>query len=206
MRIITIARPYGAGGHTVGQEVARRLGFDLVEEEEMINAVAKKVNVSPAWVRSIEKERGYRLMNFISNLVSPSLLERLQGDEKRGDINEDIYVETLENVMLEIAGKTEAVIVGRGGQYFLQNHPRAVHVLLAADKAYRVRFLEEHYDLNEARASQMVLRKDSRRNNFYKKIHHKHYNNPNLYTVVLNMTRISIDKAVDVISDLAKDM
>ncbi len=40
MRIVTIARAFGAGGYTVGQEVSKRLGFELIEEE-MVNAVAK---------------------------------------------------------------------------------------------------------------------------------------------------------------------
>ena len=43
MRIVTIARPFGAGGHTIGLEVSKRLGFELIEEE-MVNAVAKKAN------------------------------------------------------------------------------------------------------------------------------------------------------------------
>jgi cytidylate kinase len=108
--------------------------------------------------------------------------------------------------MLEIARETNAVIVGRGGQYFLQDHPQAVHVLLIADKAFRARFLQEHYDMNKDQARQVISRGDRRRDHFYKKIHHKNYNNASLYTVVLNMGRISIDKAVDVISELVKDL
>lgn len=205
MRIVTIARPFGAGGHTVGKEVAKRLGFELIEKG-IVDAVAKKAKVSPDWVKAIEKERGNQLMNFISSLVSINFLDRLQQEKDRGYIDEKIYVDTLQEVMLEIARETDAVIVGRGGQYFLENHPQAVHVLLTADDPFRVRFLQEHYDMDQEQARQVISRGDKRRHNFYKKIHHEDYSSSSLYTVVLNMTKISINRAVDIIAGLVEDL
>ena len=113
---------------------------------------------------------------------------------------------TLQEVMLEIAREADTVIVGRGGQYFLENHPQAVHVLLTADDTFRVRFLQDHYDMDEDQARQVISRGDKRRHNFYKKIHHEDYNSSSLYTVVLNMTKISIDRAVDIIEGLVEDL
>ncbi|MDI6798362.1 MAG: cytidylate kinase family protein, partial [Desulfatibacillaceae bacterium] len=94
MKVVTIARLFGAGGHTIGEKVAKRLGFELVEEE-MINIVARKTKVSPEWVQSVESERGNWLMNFLGTIVSPSFLERLAEEEGQGYIDEDIYKETL---------------------------------------------------------------------------------------------------------------
>lgn len=205
MRIVTIARPFGAGGHTVGQEVSKRLGFELIEKG-IVDAVAKKAKVSPGWVKAIEKERGNQLINFVNSLVSISFLDRLQEEKNRGYIDEKIYVNTLQEVMLEIARETDAVIVGRGGQYFLEDHPQAVHVLLTADDTFRVNFLQDHYDMDEDQARQVISRGDKRRHNFYKKIHHEDYNSSSLYTVVLNMSKISIDRAVDIIAGLVEDL
>ena len=74
MRIVTITRPFGAGGHTVGQEVSKRLGFELIEKQ-VVDAVAKKAKVSPDWVKAIEKERGNQLINFVNSLVSINFLD-----------------------------------------------------------------------------------------------------------------------------------
>jgi cytidylate kinase len=205
MRIVTIARSFGAGGHTVGIELSKRLGFELVEEE-VLNAVAKKAKVSPGWVKAIEKERGNQLMNFINSLVSISYIDQLQKEKNRGYLDEKIYVDTLQEVMLEMTREADTIIVGRGGQYFLKDHPQAVHVLLTANKAFRIKFLQEYYDMNKERARELILRGDKRRQNFYKKIHHKDYNSNSLYTVVLNMTKISVDKAVNIIEDLVEGL
>jgi len=145
-------------------------------------------------------------VNFLHSLVSPSYIDRLQEEKNRGYIDEKIYIDTLQSVMLEMARETDTVIVGRGGQYFLKDHPQAVHVLLTANKVFRVKFLQEHYNMNKDRARQVILRGDKRRQNFYKKIHHKNYNSNSLYTVVLNMKRISIDRAVSIIEDLVEDL
>ncbi|MBW1988464.1 MAG: cytidylate kinase-like family protein [Deltaproteobacteria bacterium] len=202
MPVITIARPFGAGGHTVGRLVAERLGYTLVKEE-MVNAVAEKARVSPDWVRSIEKERGNALMNFISGLVSSDFVERLLED-RHGYIDEKIYVDTLSQVMEEIAREGNAVIIGRGGQYLLHDHPNAFHVLLTADDESRVKFLSRHYNLSEAQAKKAVSRGDKRRTNFYKKLKHKDYDDPSLYHMVLNTARVDIDRAVDLICLLAR--
>ena len=146
------------------------------------------------------------MINFINSLVSINFLDRLQEDKNRGYIDEKIYVDTLQDVMLEVARETDAVIDGRGGQYFLEDHPQAVHVFLTADDTFRVKFLQEHYDMDKEQAQQVILRGDKRRHNFYKKIHHEDYNSNSLYTVVLNMTKIRIDRAVDIIEGLVKDL
>ena len=205
MKVVTIARLFGAGGHTIGEKVAKRLGFELVEEE-IINVVARKRKVSPEWVQSVESERGNWLMNFINTIVSPSFLERLAEEEGQGYIDEDVYKETLKEVMEEIARESNTVIVGRGGQYFLHDHPQAVHVLLIADKPHRIKFLMERYKMSEARAKRVIRRGDKRRNNFYKKIGEKHFNDPALYTVVINMDSVLVERAVEIIVDLASDL
>ena len=201
MSVLTIARPFGAGGKTVGKIVAKKLGYKLVEEE-MVIAVAKKARVSPDWVRSVEKERGNFLLNFIEGIVSPSFIEKLQNDKHRGYIDEDIYADLLAEVMEEFARENNVVILGRGGQYFLKDFKGVCHVLLTDNFDSRVKFIEKHYNMSFSRARQVVSRGDKRRANFYKKLKHKHYDDPSLYDIVINMGRVDIDAACGLITDL----
>ncbi len=203
MAVITIARPFGAGGHTVGARVAERLGYHLVNEE-MVNAVAEKARVSPDWVEDMEKNLGNTLLNFVSGLVSTDFVERLLED-RHGYLDEKIYAETLREVMQEIARENEAVIIGRGGQYFLANHPAAFHVLLMADENTRIRFIARQYDLPVGEAKKVIARGDKRRKNFYRKLKQKDYDDPSLYHLVINTARLDIGKAVDLICLMVRD-
>ena len=63
MSVITIARQFGAGGKTLGELVAKRLGYMLVDEE-IVEMVAQEANVSTDWVDSIAREAGSEKMQI----------------------------------------------------------------------------------------------------------------------------------------------
>ncbi|MBW2591551.1 MAG: cytidylate kinase-like family protein [Deltaproteobacteria bacterium] len=166
MSVITISRQFGAGGITLGAMVAKKLDYTFVDNE-IIQMVAKKAKVSTNWVESIEKEAGGKLLKFISGVVSKKLIDQVL-DDKRGYIDEEIYVDLLYKIIAQIADEGNAVILGRGGQYILKDRDDVFHVLLIADKADRVKFMEERYELTPAQALQSVNREDKRRTNLYR--------------------------------------
>ena len=108
MAVITISRQFGAGGKTLGEMIAKKLNYSFVDNE-IIQMVAKKAKVSTHWVESIEKEAGGKLLKFMTGLVSKSLVERIL-DEKRGYIDEEIFVDLLNKIITQIAEEGNAVI------------------------------------------------------------------------------------------------
>lgn len=197
MAVITISRQYGAGGKTLGELVSSRLNY-YYAVDDIIQMVAWEANVTFEWVECIEKEAGGTLLKFISGPGRKKYSESLSGD-KPGFINEEIYVHLLHQIINKIAEEGNAVILGRGSQYILQEHPEAFHVLLVADKADRVRFMEENYGLSNKEALAVVNRRDKRRINLYKKFGKQDYDQPHLYHLVINMSQNSMDKAVDLV-------
>ena len=53
--IITISREYGAGGHTIGQRVAKELGIEFYDRD-IIKAAAKESGLDTAEVEHAEEE------------------------------------------------------------------------------------------------------------------------------------------------------
>ena len=202
MAVITISRQFGAGGKTLGEMVAKKMNYSFVDSE-IIQMVAKKAKVSTHWVESIEKESGGKLLKFMTGLISKSLVERVL-DEKYGYIDEEIFIDLLNKIIVEIADEGDAVILGRGGQYILRDREDAFHVLLIAHLNDRIRFMEKQYDLSTAHASQAVIREDKRRSNFFRKFGKEDYDNPDLYHLSLNMSKLKLEKACDLICDLLK--
>ena len=202
MAVITISRQFGAGGKTLGTMMAKQLGYTFVDNE-IIQMVAKDAKVSPNWVEAMEKEAGGKLQKFLTKIVPKNLVDRILDDE-RGYIDEEIYVETLRKIITKIALEDNAIILGRGSQYILQDKPDAYHLLLIADKEYRVKFMEENYNLNPSQAINSVNSEDKRRLNLYRKFGKQDYDEPNLYHMVLNMGKISLEKACDLVETLIK--
>ncbi len=200
MAVITISRQFGAGGITLGKMIAEKYGY-IFADTEVIKMVAEMANVSTHFVETIEKEAGGKFSKFISKMVSKPLVERILKDE-RGYIDEEIYMDYLVLIIAQMADDGDVVILGRGSQYILNDHPDAYHILLIDEFENRVRFMRENYDLSEKRAIHVVKSEDKRRKNLYQKLGKTDYDNSSLYHLVLNMSKISLDKALQLVCEL----
>ena len=200
MAVITISRQFGAGGLSLGRKVADMLGYSFFDEE-IIQLVAQKAQVSSDWVRSIEKEAGGKLDKFISNLIPRSVVDRIL-DDQRGYIDEEIYVDLLDQVISKVAEADNSIILGRGGQYILKGHPGVFHVLLVADIDHRIGFVETKYQLTRSQATQTVNSEDKKRINLYRKFNKTDYDRPDHYHLTLNMSKISLEKAAELVKAL----
>jgi cytidylate kinase len=203
MAVITISRQYGAGGKTLGQMIAEEFGYSFADND-IIQRLAKTANVSEHWVESFEKEAGGRFSRVISSMVSQRLVDRILKDE-RGYLDEKIYLDYLVLIIAQLADDGDVVILGRGSQYILDDHPDAFHVLLVDSFENRVKFMIENYDLAHKRAIQVVSSEDKRRLNLYRRLSKTDYDDPALYHLVLNMGKIDMQTALQLVCKLVKD-
>jgi cytidylate kinase len=200
--VITISRQFGAGGRTLGKMISKQLGYRLFDDL-IIQEIAKHAKVSKNMVISMERTAGGALSKLISSLISSDYIDRLMGDGK-GYMDEEIYVQVLHDVMVKLASEGNVVLVGRGGQYILKDFEGACHIYMVANMADRVTFMQKHYNLSDAKAEAAVLRGEKNRTNLYKKFGKRDFNDPNLYHMTLNMSRVSLEKAVALTCDLVE--
>ncbi len=199
MAVVTISREFGAGGRILGKHIAEALNYILVDED-IIEQVAQEAKVSSNWVKSIENEAGGTLLRYISGLgpFRKSYVERL-AEHKKGYIDGHIYVELLHKIITQIAEGGNAVIIGRGGQYILKNHPETVHLMLVADLEHRIHFMETQYNLSRKQAAFVVDKQSKRRKNLYRYFGREDYDLPVHYHMILNMSKLSMEKAAEMV-------
>ena len=202
MAVITISRQFGAGGKTLGEMLAKELNYEFADND-ILAKVAEMANVSTHCVQTVESEAGGKLSRFISRMVSKPMVERILKDE-RGYIDEEIYLDYLVLIIAQIADEGDVVILGRGSQYILDDHPDAFHVLLIDEYENRVKFIEEKYELSRNKAAAWVGKEDKRRRNLYQKFGKTDYDDPFLYHLVLNMGRFNMDQACRQVLQLMK--
>ncbi len=202
MAIITISRQFGAGGITLGNMIARSLGYTFADNN-IIQRIAEKANVSTNWVESFEKEAGSTLSRIVSSMVSRPLLDRVLADE-RGYLDEKIYLDELDLIFTQLAEEGNVVILGRGGQYILKDHPDAIHILLVDSLESRIQFMMKHYDLPRKKAERTIENEDTRRFNLYQRLGKSDFENPLLYDTVLNMGRIGLESALEMVKGLVE--
>ena len=200
MAVITISRQFGAGGITIGKMIAESLGYSFADND-ILQRVAKEANVSTHWIESFEKEAGSKLSRLISSMVSKRFLDRVLADE-RGYLDEQIYLDYLVLIIAQFADEGDVVILGRGSQYILNDHPDAVHILLVNEFENRVKFMMDRYEISRKKAERTVVNEDRRRVSLYKRLGKSDYENPQLYHMVLNMGRLDLETARDMVCKL----
>lgn len=205
MAVITISRQFGAGGKTFGKGIADKLGYSFADED-IIERAAVEIHVSADWKEIVELEPGGKFQRYISKLnpFGESLMERPLNDKQR-NINGYKYVELLNTIINQFAKEGDAVIVGRGGQYILENFEGAYHILMIADQKDRVQFMMDNYPYSYDKAAQVVKRMETRRANLYGFFGRKDYDDLTRYHLTINMSMLGIEKAEELVCELVSE-
>lgn len=203
MSVITIARQLGAGGKTVGEKVAKELGYAFFDNE-IIQMVAEKAKVSNEVVETLEKDTGGKFFKFFAGLVPKNFADRVEEAEP-GSLTEVIYVDLLHKIIKQIADSGDVVILGRGSQYILHDMPETYHVLLTANDDHRMKFLGKRYNLRPDEAVRAIKVEDKRREKLYKSFGRDDYDSFYNYHLILNMAKTDMDMAVSQICTMVTD-
>lgn len=201
MAVITISRQFGAGGRTVGEMIAEKLNYRFLDDL-IIHELAREADVSTDFIKSIERDAGSRISKFITSLISTNYIERMAGD--KGYIDETKYFSLLQDVIIKFAEKDNVVLMGRGGQYILKTLKNAYHFFLISDLEHRIEFMQEHYNMTDSEAKKAIRLGEDRRTTFFKRFGKDNYDDPKLYHLVLNTSKLSIEQAIDEICHLVK--
>ena len=121
----------------------------------MVDRLARKSKLSPNWLTAMEKEASSTLLSVISTFVSRGIFYKHPGSPAERDDRQK-YIAFLTQIFTTLANEGGHVIVGRGAQFILKGHPKAIHVLLVADYESRVAFLVDHHKISRSEAERTI--------------------------------------------------
>ena len=200
MAVVTISRQFGAGGRSLGEKLCERFGFLLVDEF-IIDELARKAKLSGDWLTAMEKEASSTLLSLISSIVSSGRFLWTQTAPNE-EFERKKYIAFLTRIMTSMANQGGYLLLGRGAQLVLKNHPKVFHALLVADYEDRVKFMVERYNLSRSEAEKIIKEKERQRAAVASNIFGANIDDPKLYHIVLNTSRLPFDWAVDQVADL----
>lgn len=200
MAAITISRQFGAGGRTLGERLCERFGFHLVDEL-MIDELARKAKVKGDWLTAMEKEASSTLLGLLSSMVSSGHFLKTPAAPGE-EFERQKYKDFLRRIMSTMANEGGYILLGRGSQFVLRNHPKVFRVLLVAEYEDRVKFMVQRYHLSEDEAKKIIKEKETQRAAVATKIFGADIDDPKLYHIVLNTSLIPFDRAVEAAGDV----
>ena len=182
-RIITVEREYGAGGSLVAAELARRRGWQLLDQQ-LTCEIAKIASVEESAV-ACRDEKGDPLLHRLAKVFWRGSYERSLpiSDDKIFDADE--LVELAHRVIDRKSQEGNCVIVGRGAPYILRARPDAFHVFVYGSRDRKIDRLVK-LKMREKDAIEMVDTIDKERAAFVRKYFNAEWPCRRLYHLMLN--------------------
>lgn len=225
MPVVTISNQFGAGGPEVGQNLAKRLNIDYFDKE-ILHRIALEINVPSEEVEEFEDERHSKFRSFFSNIfdldalkkkarVQEEILAESKYDDREkipyqfhvdGWIDSDIYKQMITKVVGALGQRRGVVIVGRGGQCILRENPGTVHVRFVAEFEDRVSWAMRRRGLTASEARDFVREVDLRKQDYIRFYFDADPNQPTLYHLVLNTSRVPLPRCADIVESLVRDL
>jgi len=178
MAVITISRQLGSFGTTLGRHVATRLGYHLVHRE-LINQAAQLAGAPDMALATIDE------LGLLG--IEP------EEDQQRA------YLESIQMVIEDLAGKGNAIIVGRAGQAILQNHPKVLHLRVVAPMETRIRRIMKAHGISPQAAMAQIEDSDRYRASYLQRFYSIKWDDPTLYHLVINTGHISLETSAEVV-------
>lgn len=198
--LITISNRYGCGALAVAQSVARRLGYDYVDEQLPV-VVAKRLRTTPQAVESAED---------IGRTAGERYLQALEsGTPELGSsqaVAENFDAECLREVqeaVREFAAHGNAVIVGRGAHAILGRRRDVLRVFMHAPRDWRIRHIAESHGVEERVAAAEVDRIDRARAEYLRVYYGLDWANCENYDLSLDTARFGLDGSANIIAGAA---
>jgi cytidylate kinase len=209
----------GAGGSEIAAGVAKALGLRIINREA-IDRAAMEAGVPEIALHELGYEGRRGLMQRILDALktSPAIPTATETQRRealapltrppRGIFTPTMpllsaamedYVRMVNMVLVSIAREGNVLIVGRGSQVVLREEPEVLHVQVVAPLAQRKEKLMRTEGLTQAEATQRLVASDQARAEYLRRYHGVNWLDPQLYDIVINTGRISINTAVQLV-------
>ncbi len=178
MAIITISRGSYSHGKDVAEKVAKKLGYECVSREIILEA-SEYFNVPE-----------FKLLKAIQD--APSFLDRITYGKER-------YIAYVKAALLKHFMKDNVIYHGFAGHFFVADVPHVLKVRIIADFDDRVKLVMERDGISREEAMDFLNRLDAERRKWGQRLYGIDTTDASLYDLVLHIKKLTVDDAVDVI-------
>ncbi len=201
--VVAISRQFGAGGASVGREVAQRLGLKYADREILADA-ARALNVETDGLEPLE-ERVRGFWERLAGMFALGAADTPFMPPPLPVVSETDLFAAEREIIEAMAAHGDAVIVGRGAAHILQGRPGVFRVFLHAPLSVRVSLAMQEYGLGNVQTATEVARaSDAQRARFVRKVTGRDWCDAALYDLSLNTGTIGLARAAELIVELMR--
>ena len=196
-KVITISREYGAGGHTIGKQVAQELGIELYDRD----IVRETVQASGYDTETVqqEEEEVSKTSAFLKSILSNSAYY---------PNTQDAIHDVQQAVILRYAQQGPCVILGRCADEILRTSGiPCLNVFIHASEIHRAERMRKETGITDTtELLRLIVRKDHLRRNYYNHYTGKQWGDSHNYHLTLDSGVLGDELCVQMIVAAARSM
>lgn len=207
--VITVNREMGSKGRTIAEKLAEKLNVSFYDKA-VVKGLTEEFGVS---VEELEKVKAKK-NNFWGDLYMSYIHDRVQSrldihnvsshlENKNKLLTSAKLHQAEERIMRDLAEEGSCVIAGRSGFHFFRDEPNSMHVFIQCSKEKRIKNLMADRNISADEAERLVDEVDKGRNVFTRKLSGSSRYDSRNYDLVLDVSDMTIDQAVDAIYYIA---
>lgn len=183
---LTISRDFGCGEEEIIPQLEKTLNWK-VYGKNLLDFIANRDYLSRSFIETLDEHRQNLVDNWINFLI------------RSGSIMQDDYVVKISRLIKVIVSQESAIILGRGGNYILEDKKEGLRVRLTAPLETRVKNIAKIRNLPEKEAEKLVRDTDLERASFIKKYFDKEINHCEHFDLMFNTQNLSRDAICKII-------
>ena len=199
-RAVALSQVDGAGGESVGHQLARQLGFGYLNEA-IVTQVARDHGVDPSIVAEAERRKSFftRVAEMAARgAVDVPLDPSLYVDQT------DALLALIRDTLRDAADRGSVVLVAHAACYACADRSDVLRVGVTAPLPARQSRVASALGITGTEAARRLRRSDAGRASYLKRVYGVGEESPTDYDVVLNTERLAPDAAVGLILGLVQ--
>ena len=203
-RVICISRAIGANADEVAAEVAKELGFRIVDEE-IVGRAAERQNLDPAEVADVERRKSFfaRLFEEIGRGGGGEMAAYVPDIGVMPLRSEDLRA-LIQEAILETAAQGNVVIVAHAASYALGKRDDVLRVLVTGTSFVRAGRLASGDWKNPDEAAKAIRDSDASRADYLKRFYEVDHELPEHYDIVVSTDVLTAAQAATVVVTAAR--
>ncbi|MFI3214187.1 MAG: cytidylate kinase-like family protein [Eubacteriales bacterium] len=199
--VITIGRQFGSAGREIGEKVAEYFNIPCYDKELLTRAAKESGFCEEMMETHDERPNNSFLYNLVMDTYSFGYNASSFMDMP---ISHKVFLAQFDSIK-KIADEGPCVLVGRCADYALSDYKNSIHLFIYGNEEVKCKRIEKKYDLTEAKAKDMILKKDKQRQSYYNYYTSKKWGRADSYDLCINSSLLGVEGTVKLIIQAVED-
>ncbi|MDF2942767.1 MAG: cytidylate kinase [Herbinix sp.] len=195
--ILAITRTCGSGATTISKMLAKDYGIALYDRQ-LLRLASEDSGINESLFSNVDETVKNTILYHVSKKVYKGELIPPESDNFTSDSNLFNYQA---KVLRELAEIESYIVIGRCGDYILQDRKNMISIFLTAEEETCIQHVMERLVCNRKEAKKYITKNNKFRSNYYTYHTGRKWKNPDNYDLCLNTGKLGYEKTVEIIKD-----